>query len=119
MLSVCLWVGAAGAQPRDVTGVGEERLPIWGVVRRSPVQTSLVREQHMKKRTALSIAAGVSLIITGQAPAGVKPCRDKDGRVIECPKPARKASPRCKDEKGRFATCAKASEQPAAVPQHS
>ena len=59
----------------------------------------------MNKRTALSLAAGMSLLAVGQAPASTKPCRGKDGKVVECPKPARKVSPRCKDEKGRFAAC--------------
>ena len=59
----------------------------------------------MKKRTALLIAAGMSLIATGPAPASTKPCRGKDGRIIECSK-TRKPSPRCKDAKGRFTACA-------------
>ena len=58
----------------------------------------------MNKRIALSIAAGMSLMTTAQAPASTKPCRSKDGRIVECPK-ARKPSPRCKDAKGRFAAC--------------
>ena len=58
----------------------------------------------MNKRTALAIAAGMSLITTGPAPASTKPCRSKDGRIIECPK-TRKPSPRCKDPQGRFIAC--------------
>ena len=58
----------------------------------------------MNKRTALAIAAGMSLITTGPAPASTKPCRSKDGRIIECPK-TRKLSPRCKDAQGRFTAC--------------
>lgn len=58
----------------------------------------------MNKRAALSIAAGMSLIAIAPAPASTKPCRGKDGRIIECPK-ARKPSPRCKDAKGRFVAC--------------
>ena len=58
----------------------------------------------MIKRNTLSIAAGMSLMMVGPAPASVKPCRGKDGRIIECPK-ERKSSPRCKDERGRFVAC--------------
>ena len=58
----------------------------------------------MNRRTALSLAAGMSLITTGPAPASTKPCRDKDGKVIQCAK-SRKVSPRCKDDKGRFTAC--------------
>ena len=58
----------------------------------------------MNKRVTLSIAAVMSLMTTGPAPASTKPCRSKDGRIVECPK-ARKPSPRCKDAKGRFAAC--------------
>ena len=46
----------------------------------------------MNKRIVLSLAAGMSLMTTGPAPASTKPCRSKDGRIIECPK-ARKHSP--------------------------
>ncbi|RYE94949.1 MAG: hypothetical protein EOO77_43635, partial [Oxalobacteraceae bacterium] len=42
-----------------------------------------VEDEAMKKRTALSIAAGMSLITTAPAPASTKPCRSKDGRIIE------------------------------------
>jgi len=59
----------------------------------------------MKKRTALALATGMSLVCAGQAPASTKPCRDKSGKIIQCPK-VRKASPRCKDERGKFAPCA-------------
>ena len=58
----------------------------------------------MRKRAALSIAAGLSLMTIGPAPASTKPCRGKDGRIIECPK-ARQPSPRCKDARGRFSAC--------------
>ena len=58
----------------------------------------------MNKRVTFSIAAVMSLMTTGPAPASTKPCRSKDGRIIECPK-ARKPSPRCKDANGRFAAC--------------
>lgn len=59
----------------------------------------------MNRRTALSIAAGMSLITTAPAPASTKPCRNKDGQIIKCPKPPRKVSPRCKDAQGRFTAC--------------
>jgi hypothetical protein len=73
----------------------------------------------MNKRTALAIAAGMSLMTTGPAPAGTKPCRGKDGRIIECLK-IRKASPRCKDAKGRFAACSSPSKDgPSTKAQHS
>ena len=58
----------------------------------------------MNKRTALALAAGISLAYAGQAPASMKPCRDKSGKIIHCPK-VRKASPRCKDERGKFTPC--------------
>ncbi|RYF00365.1 MAG: hypothetical protein EOO77_34155 [Oxalobacteraceae bacterium] len=58
----------------------------------------------MNKRTALALAAGMSLVCAGQAPASPKPCRDRSGKIINCPK-VRKASPRCKDERGKFAPC--------------
>ena len=45
-----------------------------------------------------------SLLTPSQLPASSKPCRDKDGRIIACPK-VRKASPRCKDAQGRFVSC--------------
>ena len=66
----------------------------------------------MNRRTALSIAAGVTLMTTGPAPASTKPCRGKDGKVIECVK-ERKPVARCKDEKGRFVACQKAEEEAA------
>jgi hypothetical protein len=56
------------------------------------------------KKPALLIAI-VSLLTPSQLPASSKPCRDKDGRVITCPK-ERKPSPRCKDAQGRFVACA-------------
>lgn len=59
----------------------------------------------MSKRTALALAASMSLVCAGQSPASMKPCRDKSGKIIQCPK-VRKASPRCKDEHGKFAACA-------------
>lgn len=58
----------------------------------------------MNKRTALALAAGMSLVCANQAPASTKPCRDKSGKVVQCPK-VRKASLRCKDESGKFAPC--------------
>ena len=65
----------------------------------------------MRKRLALTLAAGISMMATDQAPASIKPCRGKDGKVVECPKPPRKPSPRCKDDKGRFVACGTASEK--------
>lgn len=50
------------------------------------------------------VLATVTLSIGGAAPAGVKPCRDRDGKVVIC-KPPRQASPRCKDAAGRFVAC--------------
>ena len=58
----------------------------------------------MKKRKAFALAAGMSLACVGQAPAGTKPCRDKSGKIIQCPR-VRKESPRCKDERGKFVVC--------------
>jgi len=58
----------------------------------------------MNGRMALSLAAGMSLVCAGPAPAGTKPCRDKSGRIVQCPK-VRKASPRCKDAGGKFVAC--------------
>lgn len=55
------------------------------------------------KKHALLIAI-VSLATPSQLPASEKPCRDKDGRVVPCPK-VRKPSPRCKDAQGRFVAC--------------
>ena len=63
------------------------------------------QEEIMNRRTALSIAAGMSLVTTAPAPASTKPCRNKDGQIIQCPKPPRKLSPRCKDAQGRFTAC--------------
>jgi len=59
----------------------------------------------MTKRALLTIAAMLSLAPAAPAPAGTKPCRDKDGKVVPCPKPPRKPVQRCKDEKGRFVAC--------------
>ncbi|RZL29037.1 MAG: hypothetical protein EOP64_02470 [Sphingomonas sp.] len=59
----------------------------------------------MTKRTVLALAASMSLVCAGQTPASPKPCRDRSGKIIQCPK-VRKASPRCKDERGRFFPCA-------------
>jgi len=58
----------------------------------------------MSKRASLLLAAGISLACASPAPAGTKPCRDKAGKVIQCPK-VRKASVRCKDAGGRFVAC--------------
>lgn len=58
----------------------------------------------MSKRASLLLAAGVSLACASPAPAGTKPCREKGGKVIQCPK-VRKASPRCKDASGKFVAC--------------
>ena len=60
----------------------------------------------MNKRTALSIAAGISLLTASPVPATTKPCRDKSGKIIQCEK-VRKPSPRCKDAQGRFTACPK------------
>lgn len=67
----------------------------------------------MHRKTALSIAAGMSLITTDPAPASTKPCRNKNGQIVKCPKPPRKVSPRCKDAQGRFTAC----QTPAAIPE--
>ncbi|RYF02678.1 MAG: hypothetical protein EOO40_13035 [Deltaproteobacteria bacterium] len=61
----------------------------------------------MSKRASLLLAAGISLACASPAPAGTKPCRDKAGKVIPCPK-VRKASPRCKDASGKFVACSPA-----------
>ncbi|MET0373429.1 MAG: hypothetical protein ABW128_04125 [Rhizorhabdus sp.] len=58
----------------------------------------------MSKRASFLLAAGVSLACASPVPAGTKPCRDKAGKVIQCPK-VRKASPRCKDASGKFVAC--------------
>ncbi|RZL82834.1 MAG: hypothetical protein EOP66_04500 [Sphingomonas sp.] len=58
----------------------------------------------MSKRASLLLAVGISLACASPAPAGTKPCRDKAGRVIQCPK-VRKASLRCKDANGKFVAC--------------
>lgn len=62
----------------------------------------------MSKRASLLLAAGISLACASPAPAGTKPCRDKAGKVIQCPK-VRKASPRCKDASGKFIACSPSS----------
>lgn len=60
----------------------------------------------MRIRIALPIAIGLLMVAAGPSPASTKPCRDKDGKVVPCPKPPRKPSPpRCKDDKGRFVAC--------------
>lgn len=58
----------------------------------------------MTKRTILWIATVGALLAADSAPASPKPCRDKDGKVVACPK-TRKPSPRCKDAQGRFVAC--------------
>ena len=48
---------------------------------------------------AASLAAFASPIA-----ASPKPCRDAQGRIVKCPKPA-PAQHRCKDAQGRFIQC--------------
>ena len=47
-----------------------------------------------------------ALLCTTVAPASQKPCRDRSGKIIACPKPKPTPAPaRCKDDKGRFVAC--------------
>ena len=65
---------------------------------------------------SLSLLSCIALVSATAAPASQKPCRDTNGKIITCPKPALKAThPRYKDKKGRFAgakTTAPAADQP-------
>lgn len=65
-------------------------------------------------RPILPALALLALSISGAAPAGVKPCRDRDGKVVTCKAP-RQASPRCKDAAGRFVACPQQPAKPLAT----
>lgn len=62
------------------------------------------RGNDVKRHILVFLALGASLVVSAPLPASVKPCRDKDGKVIRCSQP-RQASPRCKDASGRFVAC--------------
>lgn len=49
----------------------------------------------------------VGLCLTTPSPASVKPCRDRSGKVIKCPKPESSAK-RCRDANGKFVPCSTA-----------
>jgi hypothetical protein len=55
-------------------------------------------------RVLMTMAAGATLLI---APAGAstRPCRDAQGRIITCPKPATVPQHRCKNAAGQFVKC--------------
>lgn len=59
-------------------------------------------------------AGAAAALVAAPAPASKKPCRDAQGRVIECPKPKSPPTPRCKDEKGRFVKCPGVAKPPSA-----
>ena len=51
----------------------------------------------------ISLLGCVAILVATAAPASQKPCRGSDGKIVACPKPAPKTTPRpSKDEKGRF-----------------
>ncbi len=54
-------------------------------------------------RAHLRLAASL-LILPGPGLASPKPCRDAQGRIVHCPKPA-PTPHRCKDAQGRFVKC--------------
>lgn len=51
-------------------------------------------------------------LLAGPAPASPKPCRDAQGRIVQCPQPKKAAAARCKDSKGRFVSCDKPGARP-------
>ena len=52
-------------------------------------------EKEMKK---LLFALTALSLVAGSAPALAKPCKDKHGRFMKCPK-------KCRDSKGHFISC--------------
>ncbi|PAX08077.1 hypothetical protein [Sphingomonas lenta] len=59
------------------------------------------------------LATTAAALAASPAPASKKPCRDAQGRVVECPKPKASPSSRCKDERGRFVKCGTPGARPA------
>lgn len=56
-------------------------------------------------RALIPTALAAAALLTGSANASPRPCRDAQGRIVPCPKPARPAPHRCKDAAGRFTPC--------------
>lgn len=69
----------------------------------------------MPRSATLAVAAALLTLSPTAAPASQKPCRDKTGKVIDCPKP-RAPTHRCKDDKGRFVACPGSSKDAPAKP---
>ncbi len=63
--------------------------------------------------TRISSVLAATVFLAGPAPASPKPCRDAQGRVIQCPQPKKASAARCKDDKGRFVACDKPGARPA------
>lgn len=63
--------------------------------------------------TRILLAAASAAFVATPAPASKKPCRDAQGRVVDCPKPRAAPAPRCKDAQGRFVKCGAPGAKPA------
>lgn len=63
--------------------------------------------------TRMFIALTAAAVAASPAPASKKPCRDAQGRIVECPKPKASSGLRCKDECGRFVKCGTPGAKPA------